>query len=152
MKMQLRLISVVTVLVGMGLATVAAAQTPLPKTPPKLTMRWLNTLTFSPSTVPAGTEVTGTVILLRPAVSNLTVGLQLSGASPVEGNIWVADGAIMSSVLTVPAGSDRATFKITTSKPTSTTGSKTFTVTASYAAERVSASFTTTQLIRPKLP
>mgnify|MGYP003489539316 FL=1 len=120
MKMQLRLISVVAVLVGMGIATVAAAQTPLPNTPPKLTMRWLNSLTFSPSPVPAGTKVTGTVTLVRPAAGNLTVGLQLSGASPVEGNIWVADGAIMSSVLTVPAGSDRGTFVITTSKPTST--------------------------------
>lgn len=152
MKTRLRMISVVTLLVGMGIATVAAAQTPLPNTAPKLTMRWLNTLTFSPSTVPAGTEVIGTVTLLRPAISNLPVSLHLSGASPYEGNIWVADGALLYSVLTVSAGSDRATFRIGTSKPTSTTGSKTFTVTASYGAERVSANFTTNQLGRPRHP
>ena len=152
MKKRPRIISSVAAIIGIGLALVAQGQTPLPKTTPQLTMRWLNSLTVSPTTVPAGTELTGTIILLRPAVSSLTVGLALSGATPVEGNIWVADGAIMQSSVTVPARSDRATFTITTSKPTSTTGSKTFTVTGSYAAERVSASFTTTQLIRPKLP
>ena len=152
MRMHLRMIAVVAALFVIALGPVAQAQTPLPKTGPQLTLTWLGSLTLSPTTVVQGSEITGTVILLRPAISNLTVGLGLSGATAVEGNIWVADGAIMPSQVTIPAGSDRASFKISTSKPQSTTGSKTFTVTAAYGAERKSASFTTTQLVKPKLP
>lgn len=152
MKMRLRTIAAVAALLGMSLAATAQAQTPLPKTGPQLTLTWLGSLTLSPTTVVQGSDVTGTVVLLRPAISNLTVGLGLSGANYIEGNILAADGAVMPSQVTVPAGSDRATFKIATTKPKSTTGSKTFTVTASYGAERKSASFTTTQLVKPKFP
>lgn len=152
MKTHLRMIAAVAALLGMSLAVTAEAQTPLPRTSPQLTLPWLGSLTLSRTTVTQGTDVTGTVVLLRPAVSNLTVGLGLSGATPIEGNILVADGAIMSSQVTVPAGSDRATFTITTFKPLNTTGSKTYTVTAAYGTERKAASFTTTQLIKQKFP
>jgi hypothetical protein len=146
------MIAAVAALLGMGLAATAQAQTPLPKTKPPLTLTWLGSLTLSPTTVVQGSDVTGTVILLRPAISNLTVGLGLSGANYIEGNILAADGAVMSSQVTVPAGADRATFKISTARPQSTTGSKTYTVTASYGAERKTASFTTTQFVKPKFP
>jgi hypothetical protein len=152
MKVNSRMIAIVAVLLGMSLPAVTLAQTPLPKIPPKLTLLWLRSLTLSPTTVSAGVDVTGTITLERPAISDLSVGLQLSGATPIEGNIWVADGAIVQGNVTVPAGSDRATFKITTARPKSTTGSKTFTVTGAYAAERVSASFTIAQLVKPTFP
>ncbi len=152
MKTRLPMIAAVAVFLGMNLAVTADAQTPLPKTGPQLTLPWLGSLTLSSTTVTQGTDVTGTVVLLRPAMSNLTVGLGLSGATPIEGNILVADGAIMSSQVTVPAGSDRATFTIKTSNPRNTTGSKTFTVSAAYGSERKSASFTTTQRLKQPFP
>lgn len=141
----------IAVLLIACLPAVTAAQTPVPNTPPKITMKWLASLAFSPTTAPAGQEFVGTVTLLRPAISNLVVGLNLQGATPVEGGIYVADGAIMSSQVTVPARSSSATFKITTSPPASTTGPKPFTVVAAYGAERLSASFTiTTALSKPR--
>ena len=150
--MNSRVIPIVCVLLGVGLPAISPAQTPVPNIPQKITMPWLASLKLSPTTVVAGVDVTGTITLLRPALSNLTVGLGLSGANPIEGGILAADGAIMQSSVTVPVGSDHATFKITTAKPTGTAGSKTFTVTGSYAAERVTATFTITPLVKPKLP
>lgn len=152
MNLRLRPLAFLAALFGMLLAVTGQAQTPLPRTNPKLTLPWLGSLTLNPATVLQGTDVTGTVVLLRPAISNLTVGLGLSGASLIEGGLLMADGAAMAYQVTVPTGSDRATFTISTFKPRNTTGTKTFTVTATYGAERKTASFTTTQLVKPKFP
>jgi hypothetical protein len=151
---RLRLIAAAAALLGMSVMATAQAQTPLPtKTGPQLKLLWLGSLTLSPATtVVQGSNITGTVVLLRPAISNMAVGLGLSDATLIEGGIYVADGAVIPYQVTVPAGSDRATFTISTSKPQNTTGSKTFTVTAYYGSERKTASFTTTQLIKPKFP
>jgi len=151
MKNHLRMTFTVVVLLASGLPAISQGQTiDLTKTPvdtrPKVTLLWLGSLTVAPTTVAAGSSVTGTVTLLRPAVSNLTVAISIDGATAIEGNIYIADGAISPGSVTVPAGSDKATFTITTSKPKSTAGSKTFKVNGAYGTERVSASFTTTQL------
>jgi hypothetical protein len=124
---------------------VSLAQTPLPKTQPNLTLKWLSKLTVSPASVTAGTSITGTVVLLRPAIENLVVGLSLSSSRPIEGNILAADGAVSPGSVTVPKGSDRATFTIGTSNPSGWTGSKTFTLGAAYGSERLSTSFTVTK-------
>lgn len=146
-----RMLRITAVLLVACLPAVTTAQTPVPNTPPKITLKWLASIAFSPTMAPAGQEFVGTVTLLRPAISNLVVGLNLQGATPVEGNIYVADGAIMSSQVTVPAGSSKATFKVTTSPPASTTGPKSFTVIAAYGPERVSAGFTISgALSKPK--
>lgn len=119
--------------------------TPLPTVQPKPTLQWLASINVSPSKLVAGGSVTGTVTLLRAAFSDMTIGLGISNATAVEGNILASDGAIMPGSVVVKAGSDRATFTISTSAPKVTTlGSKTYTVSANYGKESVSTTFTTT--------
>jgi hypothetical protein len=130
------------VIAAMLCSPLAGAQTPIPKTPPQLTIKWLASLTLSPTSVGPGAHVTGTVVLLRPAVSDLEIGLSLSESNPVEGNILAADGAVMPSLVTVRAGSDRATFTISTTAPRNATRAKIFAVGAAYGTERLSSSFT----------
>lgn len=140
--MKLKICFLLLALCGLT-APVHAQIQPLPTVQPKPTLLWLASLSLSPTSVTQGNTVTGTVTLLRAALSDMTISLSLSGATAVEGNIFAADGAVMPGTLKIPAGSSKATFVISTSKPTSTTGSKTYTVNAMYGNEKLTSSFTT---------
>lgn len=152
-----RLLSVIMVMVGAGIPAVIEAQTPIPKTPagrrppPNLTIRWLDTLTVNPTTVAAGTKITATVKLIRPAVSRMRINLTLSdGIAGEEG--WYSPNCLMMRYwIDVEPGTDRKSFTISTLvrppagiQPTQVGSSKTFTVTAGYnnGAEVVSTTFT----------
>jgi len=146
MSSNARFVSIAFVL-GMSLLPAAQAQTPVPKVPSNLTIRWLNTLSISPTSAAAGSKFTGTVKLARAAVGDMRVDLGLDGAKPVEGAGFVLDGVIVPQSVTVPAGKDQATFTITTSSSVTWIGSKTFTARAYYGSESLSASFTVTRLV-----
>lgn len=122
---------------------VSQAQTPT-NTAPNLTIRWLSGISVNPTSVTSGRDITGTVTLLRNAISNTTVSLTLSGATPIEGNIWISSGVIMPSQITIPAGRSSGTFTIKTPTTPTWKGSKSFTVGAALGSERVSKSFTVT--------
>jgi hypothetical protein len=128
-----------------GLPGVAAAQTPLPSTAPKVEIKWLASLGLSPSShyvsPTAGGRVVGTLTLLRPAVASTTVTLSMTGATTTaEGPMLLADGASLPRSITIPAGSNKGSFTVTTFKGT-WWGTKKFTVDATLGSERVSASF-----------
>ncbi|HEX4934956.1 MAG TPA: hypothetical protein VFV33_17335 [Gemmatimonadaceae bacterium] len=122
-----------------------AAQTPVLKSPPNLTLLWLSTLGVSPNSVTvtqtAGSQITGTVTLLRAAVAPLTVSFSLTGATVNESNVLVGDGNLMPASVVIPAGNSSASFTIYVAKAPSWS-SKSFTLTAYYGSERKSASFT----------
>lgn len=117
-------------------------------------MRWLDTLTLSPTTAAAGTNITGTVKLIRPAVSRMLIKLDLSDAMASKGEILYGDCVSMPTQIYVEPNTSRNSFTISTLTPaarrpsTQTGSSKTFTVTASYnnGSERVSTKFTVERL------
>jgi hypothetical protein len=148
MTIHARSVSAVFFALGMTLAAAVSAQTPVQRSPSNLTIRWLGSMTVSPAVATAGTKFAGTVKLARPAVSDMRLGLGLVGGTAVEGAGFVLDGVIVPQYVTVPAGKDQATFGITTSGAAGWIGSKTFTATASYSSERLSASFTVNRLIQ----
>ena len=139
-------ISTAFIAICMTLSTAASAQTPVPKSPPNLTIRWLSGMTVSPAIATAGTRFTGTVKLARPAVGDMRLGLGLVGGTAVEGAGFVLDGVIVPQFVTVPAGKAQATFGITTSGAANWVGSKKFTATAAYSSEHLSASFTVNRI------
>lgn len=146
MNINVYMISIAFVLLGTGLPAATRAQTPLPKAPPDLTIKWLDTLAVSPASATAGTRFTGTVKLARRAVGDLRVSLGLDGAKAVEGAGFVLDGVIVPQFLVVPNGRDQAAFTITSSGSATWTGSRAFTVRAYYASEKLSAGFTVIRL------
>lgn len=122
----------------------AAAQSPQikPRPVPDLKLRWLHSVTLDKTTTvgsSAGGDITGTVHLLRAAVGSLAINLSLEGAFLDEAGILVARLPV--STITIPAGSDRATFRIQTLSSPNTTAAITCTVRARYGDENVSASF-----------
>jgi hypothetical protein len=109
---------------------------------PELKIRWLSSVTLNKTTTVGGSvdgDITATVVLLRSAISNLTVNLSLEGALLDEAGILVATAP---TSVTIPAGSDRATFRIRTFSSPNTLAALTATVRARYGDERVSANFT----------
>lgn len=160
MSTLIRFLPMVIAVLGASMPTVIEAQTPLPRptplprTPPKLTMRWLDTLTVSPTNVAAGMNITGTVKLMRPAVSRIVVTLALSDSTASEEEILYGDCVSMPTRIYVEPNTDHNSFTISTLTPaakrpsTQTGSSKTFSVTASYnnGSERASATFTVTRL------
>lgn len=141
MKMLLRVMAVLAV-VGLGIPAVIQAQTPQPKLTPQLTLTWLKSMTVNPPSVSAGGDATGTVVLLRPAIEDMNIGVSIQGGTPIEGGFWGLGGILVDGGVTVPAGSDRGTFWIKTSR---TGGLRTITIVARYGKESKSASFTTTK-------
>ncbi|MBP5991126.1 MAG: hypothetical protein KA766_14065 [Piscinibacter sp.] len=137
-----RLLSIAFLLLGASLHPAAQAQTPVTKLPQGLTVKWLNTLTISPSSAVAGTKFTGTVKLARPAASDMQVSLGLDGAQATEGIGFVLNGVVMPPFVKVLAGQDRAAFTVTTSGSVAKIRSKTFTARAYYGSESLAASFT----------
>ena len=85
-------------------------------------------------------DITGTVHLLRSALSNLTINLSTEGCLLDEAGILVA--TLPSNVITIPAGSDRATFRIQTLSSPNTLSAITCTVRAHYGDEHAAANFT----------
>ncbi len=147
MSIHRRAISTAIALLGVTLSIAVPAQTPLPKSAPNLTIRWLSSMAVSPASATAGTKFTGTVKLARRAASDLRVDLSLTGGTAIEGVGFALDGVIVPQFVTVPAGRDQATFTITTSGTAGTwIGSKMFTAKASYSSERLSAGFTVIRL------
>jgi hypothetical protein len=127
----------------------AQAQTPLPKLPPKLTIRWLDSLTVDPTPVRRGDlkSVTATLALMRPAATSMEIILELSGGHSVRGmqhsscvwtyyRVYVNPGDISKS-FPIFTGS----YQIRAGTP-ETLVPKNFTFTARYGSESVSASFT----------
>lgn len=139
MKVLLRVLAVIAVS-GLGIPAAIQAQTPQPKLTPQLTLTWLKSVTISPSSVSAGGDATGTVILLRPAIEDMNISVSIQGGAPIEGGFWGLGGILVGGGATVPAGSDRGTFWIKTSR---TGGVQTITIVARYGKESKSASFAT---------
>ena len=152
-----RLLSVIMVMVGAGIPAVIEAQTPIPKTPvlpkrpPNLRILWLDTLTVNPTTVVAGTKITATLKLARPAASRMRINLTLSDGIAREEAVYSPNCLMMRYLIDVEPGTDRKSFTINTLvrppggiQPTQVGSSKTFTVTAGYdnGAEVVSTTFT----------
>lgn len=146
MYIHARSISAVFFALGMTLAAAVSAQTPVQRSPSNLTIRWLGSMTVSPAVATAGTKLAGTVKLMRPAVSDMRLGLGLVGGTAVEGAGFVLDGVIVPQYVTVPAGKDRATFGITTSGAATWVGTKKFTATAAYSSEHLSADFSVNRI------
>jgi hypothetical protein len=122
----------------------AQAQTPVLKEKPSITLKWLGPLTVKPTTVRAGTGITGTVRLLRPAIKAATVDLELKGPDVGEAP-WVGQAAHIPTRVVIEAGVDHAVFSISTLTG-DWTGSRTYTVVAKYAGEtKSSAPFTVTR-------
>jgi hypothetical protein len=94
--------------------TVAAThQSQIRPTPrPELKLRWLSAVTLNKTTTVGGSvdgDITGTVHLVRSAVGNLTINLS------IEQSLYTEPAATLpSTVITIPAGSDSATFRIQT--------------------------------------
>lgn len=152
-----RLLSVIMVMVGAGIPAVIEAQTPIPKTPvlpkrpPNLRILWLDTLTVNPTTVVAGTKITATLKLARPAASRMRINLTLSDGIARDEALYSPNCLMMRYLIDVEPGTDRKSFTINTLvrppggiQPTQVGSSKTFTVTAGYdnGAEVVSTTFT----------
>lgn len=141
MKIALRVMAVIAIL-GVGIPAATQAQTPQPKLTPQLTLTWLKSMTISPASVTAGGEATGTVILLRPAVADMNIGISIQGGEQIEGGFWGLGAILVDGDVIVPAGSNRGTFWIKTSR---TGAAQTITIVARYAKEIKSASFTATR-------
>jgi hypothetical protein len=127
---------------------ISQAQTPVPAAKPSIALKWLGPLTVQPTTGRAGAELTGTVNLLRPTIGEIKVDRLLSPAMlQVEGfapghSAWVGNSAMLDArPLIFAKGQTQQTFKITTFPPRSG-ASITYTVSAIYGNERVSATFT----------
>lgn len=154
MKAFSRFLPMVIVIIGASMPAVIEAQTPLPTVKPKLTMRWLDTLTVSPTTAAAGTNITATVKLLRPAVSRMLITLSLSDSTAAEGEVLYGDCVSMPTRLYLEPNTASGNFTIYTltpaaRRPSTRVGStKTFTITASYGSgsDVVSTKFTVTRL------
>jgi hypothetical protein len=141
----------IAVLAATLAAPAAIAQAPPPKAPPvkaepppQLALRWLAGIGVAPARVTAGSKGVVTVTLLRPAFNDLTVGLSVSPGHPEESGLWIAADAvfIVPASLRVPKGQDRASFEISTRASGLWSGTRTFTLGASYGGERVSTTFT----------
>jgi hypothetical protein len=125
--------------------TAAATRQPQirPTPRPELTLRWVSAVTLNKTTTVGGSvngDITGTVHLLRSAVSNLTITLSTEGCLLDEAGILVA--TLPSTVITIPAGRDRATFRIQTLSSPNTLSAITCTVKARYGDEQAAANFT----------
>jgi hypothetical protein len=124
----------------------AAAQVPQsqvqPTPKPALTLRWLSKVTLDKAITVGGSvngDITGTIYLLRSTTRNLTVTLTAEGCLLDEWGILVAT---VPSTVTIPAGSDRVTFRIRTFSSPNTLNPITCTVGAHYAEETIAADFT----------
>lgn len=133
-------------LLAVGLSTATQAQTPKLQPAPSLQLKWLHSLTISPTTVPGGTSATGTVTLLRPAVSRMEILMRLVGGGDTDGGVSWLEGNWVEMAAYIPAGSDRATFVIGTSAESAP---RTLTIEVRYAQEVRTATLSTT---RPRIP
>ena len=112
---------------------------PIPR--PVLKLRWLFGITLDKTTTIGGSvngDITGTIVLLRSAINNLTVTLTTEGC--------LVDGAgnpvaTLPPTVTIPAGSDRVTFRIRTFYRPNINSSITCTVRARYGEETETAGF-----------
>ncbi len=114
---------------------------PIPK--PQLTLHWLSGVTLNKTTTVGNSvdgDITGTVHLLRSAISNLTINLTTEGCLMDEAGILVA--TLPSPVITIPTGSDRASFQIQTLSSPNALSAVTCKVRAHYGDENAAASFT----------
>jgi len=147
---------VVVALLGATNPQGVLAQTPLPKPaalpkiPPKLTMRWLDTLTVDPTMRTENHEKTyyATVKLLRPAISTMAVDLELVGGQPVPGNSLRVECVFVQRLVTVEPGENQENFRIRAGSLQPRVGApptmvqKTIAIAARYGSERVSTTFT----------
>lgn len=118
------------------------------QTVPKVTLKWLSALSLSPQTAKAGQTITGTVVLLRNAIENLTVSLHINGAQVNEIGVQVINNVMAPIRVVIPAGSDRSTFQIQTTANIKYTGNKTYQITASLGTESLSQTFTVSNSLR----
>ncbi len=119
---------------------------------PKLSLKWLGSLTLSPQTAKAGQSITGTVVLLRKAIENLHVSLRVDGATLNEIGVQVIDNVVVPAEVVIPTDNDRSTFQIGTTANTRFSGNKTYQITASNGSESVSQTFTVSNGLARKLP
>lgn len=158
MTTHFRLLPMVIAMLGASIPAVIEAQTPLPKPavlpkiPPKLTMRWLDTLTVDPTlrTEDHQKIYYATIKLLRPATSTMTVDLELVGGHPISGHpdsllvecVWIQRATY------VDPSQDHESFRIHAGSLQPRVGTpptmvqKTIAIAARYGSERVSTTFT----------
>jgi hypothetical protein len=70
----------------------------------------------------------------------MVIGIAIQGGNQIEGGFWGLGSILVDGDVIVPAGSDRGTFWIKTSR---TGGAQTITIVARYAKESKSVSFAT---------
>jgi len=121
-----------------GIPAAIQAQTPQLKTP-TLTLQWLQSVSIKPASVTAGSQATGTVILLRPAIADMTVAISIDGGTMIEGGLWNLDGNLVTARANIAAGSDRGTFQFFASQQSP---ARTYTIVARYAKEMKSTTVT----------
>lgn len=151
MRMLVRLLSVTVVLLGAAIPQIIHGQTPLPNVRPKLTIRWLNTLSVDPTPISRDSQkiYLATVRLLRPTGSRLKVDLELVGGHPIPripDSLHVECVWIHRSTYVQP-GEDHVSFDIHGESLIPRVGSQTMvpkaiTIAALYGSERMSTTFT----------
>ncbi len=125
-----------------------------PKLPKQLMpdLKWLGSLTLSPQTVSAGRAITGTVVLLRNAIEDLTVSLSVDGATYNEAGVQIIDNVVAPTRVLVHTGTDHATFQITTGANSNLSGTKSYRITAHNGTESATATFSVSNGLLRKAP
>lgn len=134
-----------------ALITPALAQTPAPQppgikptAPPSLQLPWLQGVTVTPTAVGAGNKATATVTLLRTAVNDVKIALQVQPGRLDESGVAVSnDGVVvMPASLTIPKGRERASVSLDTVASGKWSGTRSYTLEARYGSEVARATFT----------
>lgn len=133
------------------LITPAVAQTPVPQppaikpaAPPTMQLPWLQGVTVTPAAVGAGNKATATVTLLRTALNDVKIALQVQPGRLDESGVTVSnDGVVvLPAALTIPKGKDRASVSIDTVASGKWSGTRSYTLEARYGSEVARVSFT----------
>jgi hypothetical protein len=124
------------------------AQTPKLEAAPDLTLKWLKSLTISPATVSDPTVATATITLLRPAIRNMTIMVELVGG-PQDETFSYMNGVSVLRQQVIGQGQSQRTFRFSGNEPI-TLGP--ITVRVSYGQETQTATLTLVRSKRVGIP